>query len=189
MKLVLLTLFISGLAFAEGYESFNGIRIHSSCQEVFGNDFPQKVKAGLEKGVACLKRMELGSIPEANLLKLQSNYKNDKIMIACHEDFGGGKMDAHASGNEGQTVESVGLVHPYLSFNAGRREELLKKDGYIGQVAFHETIHNLGYSHGKTVEYPYACEECCFNEDPTKAAVACKICRSSYSEGVLSEQY
>ncbi len=191
MKIIFLALFVCGLAFAEGYENYDGVRIHSSCLEAFGNDFPAKVQEGFKKGIACLKTLPLEKTPLENLKNLEENYQG-KIMIACHEPvegFSSPTVDAHASGYDGQEIPGIGLVHPFMSFNASRKDIFLSRPGFIGQVAFHESIHHLGLSHGKSIEYPYACEECCFNDDPATKEAACRICQSDYPQGVYSEKY
>ncbi len=191
MKIIFLALFVCSAAFAEGYESYEGLRIHSSCLETFGNDFPAKVWEGLRKGIACMKTLPLEKTPQNNLKTLEENYSS-KIMIACHEpivSFPSITLDAHASARVGQAVPAIGLVHPYMSFNSSRKDLILSQPGYIGQVAFHESFHHLGLSHGSSIEYPYACEECCFNDDPDTKKAACRICQSDYPDGVYSEKY
>ena len=47
---------------------------------------------------------------------------------------------------------------------------------------FHELFHSISYLHGETLEFPYACEACCFDSqaDAKTIAKACEICRGKY---------
>ena len=91
-------------------------------------------------------------------------------------------------------IKELELHHPYVSYDP---QLVLGDSEYKGKVVFyeelkaatfHELFHTIGYLHGPSIEYPYACEECCFPMYPDVKELACRLCSEDYSS-VSDQRY
>lgn len=185
MKYLFLIL-ISFSAFAGEWANVSGVKYHNSCLKNFGKEFPKFFKSSIGQGLKCLADLKSpGS--DKNLKRLQKLLGTNSLRIGCHEkNYHWDKAIAHASVDTSRNLPKLGLIHPYISIDP---KATFKNQGkkFMTQVLFHELIHDIGYLHQYTVDYAYACEECCFSTGKVKEH-ACKVCKSDYT-GLSDENY
>ncbi|MBL6992094.1 MAG: hypothetical protein ISR65_20085 [Bacteriovoracaceae bacterium] len=174
-----------------------GYKIDMKCLDQWGMDFPKTVKDTMGQGLQCFmdldkklgeKSIVSGALRNSrDLLNLLS--KNNVTLVCSEQDYDWDGTAGHASTGPGHPIEKPPANHPYVSLNpkgpeskqAPNEEESLE----LKKTIFHEQLHNLGFRHNHSIEYPYACEDCCFkdsnsdNEAVEKAS--CKICTGNYS--------
>lgn len=171
-----------------------GHKVHKSCLSTDTKDwFLTNSEKAITEGLSCLNRLgKAGGLGAAkNNISLGNLLKNQTVQIICNEtgyDWGNSTI-AHAT-TSGKDDNGSQLKHPGISVNPAMVKEY-KSQGEEGRIEFvrtifHEQLHNLGYLHGHDVEYPYACEKCCFSngkdsDDLQKAS--CKVCSGSYPDG------
>ena len=191
-----------------------GYQVTKSCFEKWGTDaFKDDILGGIQTGLACLQDLheeiladsesESESESESDkvhltsplnlLIAYQSLVENSKVSITCEEtsynwttSFAG-----HASVNpEGKTMDGK-FNHPFISINpnhpASEPPVSSSERKNLQRTLFHEQLHNLGYRHGEGIEYPYACEDCCFpdegeNDHLRIQELSCRICSGEYEE-------
>lgn len=163
-------------------------RIHRSCLERFGGKFITALEEGTTEGLACLKKLA-SPAADKNLQLLRNLFASNKLVYFCAEhskDWKKSHLFAHASINEESNLPIEGIQHPYVSYDP---QLVLLDSEYKGRIetyetlkagSFHELFHNIGYVHGITIEYPYACEECCFPAYGNVREIACKLCAGDY---------
>ena len=175
-----------------------GYNIHQSCLDKWGaRKFPALLKETMQKGLQCFSRLaeenklENPKLPNGayqNLKNLQYLLKTKPVTLTCAEK----KYDwegtlGNASTSPADKIESLNIIHPYVSLNPNPKTK--SEEGQLAGTIFHEQLHNLGYRHGKDIEYPYACEVCCIMKDEGEnTANACKICRGAYN-GTSDKRY
>jgi hypothetical protein len=192
----------------DGFYSTNfGYKIQKECADKIGaNEIVNLISNSLKKGLAC--QWELGSPQsKANVHKIASlllDEKNPPKIICDEVTFNWGATTLARSSLPGDKN------HPFISFNPsnikGRPKERSSNsiyNGFMGLagysqetdtkkltgVFFHELMHNIGYFHGVDIEFPYACEACCFNLSADKSDdLACKICKGQYW-GTMDRNY
>lgn len=177
-----------------------GYKLHQSCLEKWGADnFIGMLKNGMGKGMACLKKLAVENKKNKtsengalyNLLKLTNLMKGNNISIVCNEDkFNWEATAAHASTDDTDKIQNPKVNHPFISVNSTypKVKSRPEKDevSFMTSILFHEQLHNLGIKHGEGIEYPYACDECCFSGDDLKPnerdkkESACRICSGNY---------
>ncbi|MFP5385034.1 MAG: hypothetical protein ACLGHN_03085 [Bacteriovoracia bacterium] len=167
-----------------------GHQIHKSCLE--GDDggwFLLQTERAISEGLSCLDGLSKngGRGAGRNLTLLNSLLSRKNVQIICNEpgyDWGEGTV-AHAT-SSGKDDKAF-LKHPGISMNPRILTDY-KSNGPNGitefkKTIFHEQLHNLGYLHNHDIEYPYACETCCFpeNENSAVTEAACKVCSGNYA--------
>jgi hypothetical protein len=183
MKHFLFLFFFLACAHKGHYRNLSSGRLHESCYQQFGNEAALVIREGIERGMLCLERLKgVGARKNTRLLK--KLFASGTLTYQCNEKkFPWGHLQARASHSKDANVEAYSLKHPFISIRPGfqisSREELEK-------VLFHEYFHNVGFSHNASVEYAYACEECCFSERPEHHA--CMICSKDYA-GISDPNY
>jgi hypothetical protein len=167
-------------------------RVHRSCVTNFP-DFQQIARDAMDQGVACFERLRRqhpqdSSGARDNLRKLRELVSaRGSVKIVCDETASSHwpGASAHATSSEDQAIG--GRPHPVLSLNPSLRlraaedseRPLTRED--LTKILFHESLHTLGHSHGVTVEYPYACDQCCFpSAEDNEVEAACRVCRRGY---------
>lgn len=176
-----------------------GYQIDGACLRNWGADFALHVRDSMKTGLQCLadlhlkygsQRIMTGSL--RNAFELTRLLESDQVKILCsEEEYHWDGTAGHASTVPGQSLNELGVAHPYISLNphdpqsgqhSGTSEELAE----LKKTLFHEQLHNLGYRHGHDVEYPYACEDCCFadGEDEEVKEAACRVCAGNYQNEV-----
>lgn len=169
-----------------------GHKVHKSCLDNGGKDwFLDNSKKAIEEGLACMNRLgQAGGRGAAkNFASLTNLLEGKNVQVICNEtgyDWGSGTI-AHATTSSSQEKDSV-LKHPGISVNPAsissyRLEGAAGSNEFVRTI-FHEQLHNLGYLHGHDIEYPYACEVCCFPGDEDTASqknIACKVCSGNYN--------
>lgn len=180
-----------------------GYKVDHACYTKWGDDFNKIVKEVAVGGLKCLMDLDkkgregtktTGALRNAfDLTKLM---KNDGISLICSEDdYDWSGIQAHASVAPEEIMKSKNIKHPYVSLNpkhpendvANRQKEIVN----LKDTIFHETLHNLGYSHNEDIEFSYTCGLCCFGsgeDDPKAKEQACKICTGNY-KNVTDENY
>ena len=142
-----------------------GLQIHDSCLKNYGSKFRDFVIESFDAGFACLKNLNSDGSSQ-NLSLLKDLVHSRKLKIFCQEDFNGKLIDAHGSMSESDSKPEIGLLHPYISINprlklGEEQKNWIKTPAYMRRLIFHEAFHVIGYTHGLTIDYAYACEECC----------------------------
>lgn len=167
-----------------------GHRIHKSCLENDNKDwFLQNAEKAIKDGMSCLEQLGKsgGSGALKNHISLNTILQQNNVQIICNESNynWGTSTIAHAT-TSADTV-NTSLKHPGISFNPASVAKY-KSQGKSGEnefvrTVFHEQLHNLGYLHGHDIEYPYACEKCCFpeSESSEQKNLACNICSGNYN--------
>ena len=166
-----------------------GHQIHKSCLEAGSrNWFLENTKKAMEEGLACLSRLagSGGKGAAKNHASLTNLLKQKNVQIICHDEkYDWSDTLAHATTSKADTGSL--LKHPGISVNPKYKKEF-KRKGKGGaldfkKTIFHEQMHNLGYLHGVDVEYPYACERCCFpsaKDSKELVDAACRVCSGNY---------
>ena len=174
-----------------------GYKIHESCLTTWGTDtFPTLVKKAMNKGFLCLANLAKDNAKNApkfpngaaeNLNNLNYILQNSGVTIICNQtDYNWSGVAAHASTSPTEIIKESGIEHPFISINSSYPKLSLKptpdESTAITRTLFHEQLHNLGIRHGEDIEFPYACETCCIDENEgLKTKDACKICAGSYT--------
>lgn len=162
-------------------------KIHRSCLEKFGQTMVDKIDEAGQDGLKCLKALNKPGSNEIveNLLKLHAK---KSVTYTCQNTDFGWKDDYWAMGSVNKTADEpeLDLYHPYVAIHPKKGPSSNTSD--LKNILFHESLHNLGYYHGGTPEYSYACGECCMPMYPSDQDLACKICSTKYS-GVSDPQY
>jgi hypothetical protein len=191
----------------EGFVPTNfGYKIDSHCFKRWGNRFGQMVKSTMQKGLQCMLDLDKYKNPKTmsmtgalrNSFELTQLLKTNEVSIVCSEtDYSWEGVAGHASTTSDAKIEKPPVKHPFLSINPtypkNEKRPTLSEFFDFKKTIFHEQLHNLGYLHGHDVEYPYACESCCFDEvdemdeedkpDPVQQS-ACNICTGDYTSEV-----
>jgi len=173
-----------------------GYSVDQKCLEKWGDSFILKVKDSMKSGLQCLLNLDKTNQSEnndrisgafINAYEITELQKNNSISIVCSEDdykhWEGAA--AHASSSKNSEIGSKKIKHPFISINPNypdtKGSPTSDESFFIAQTLFHEQLHNLGYKHGDSVEYPYTCGKCCFNEEKSdETDMACKICSGNY---------
>lgn len=175
----------------EYYQTSWGHQIHKSCLENNNKDwFLENTEKAIKGGMACLDRLGKsgGTGAQKNHISLDNILQQKNVQVICNEnsyDWGSSTL-AYAT-TSSDNKNSL-LKHPGISLNpttAGNYKRQGKQgDNEFVRTMFHEQLHNLGYLHGHDIEYPYACEKCCFPESSDsadKTSIACNVCSGNYS--------
>lgn len=179
-----------------------GYDVDPQCLQKWGNTFLNDVKDSLKTGLQCLDKLHKDSGKKnvtgalENSFLLSKMLKNERVSLICSEvkvyDWAG--TAAHASTSvdlNSNLTKTRGINHPFISINPSypKKEESLSSEiSEVKSTIFHEQLHNLGYRHGDSVEFPYACSDCCFGDDPEKKALGCNICLGDY-KNPLDKKY
>ena len=158
-------------------------------------EFPNILKISINKGMQCLaglaeKNASANATPngaKTNLDNLKYLQQSKGVTIVCDEDREGGwtGVAGHASTNPTETMENGTVKFPFISLNPNDPKIKLnatpdETNELMGTI-FHEQLHNLGFSHGSGVEFPYTCEVCCVaNSTPNLKDASCKVCAGAY---------
>lgn len=167
-------------------ESYN---IDAGCFKEKGRDwFLMRLTNAMTTGMSCLKDLadKNGRGAQKNYAGLDLLMKRNKIQLYCSQtDYDWHGTLAHATVSSDDEIN--GIKHPAISLNPNLAARLKSNGGDLEfeKTLFHEQLHNLGYRHGHDIEYPYACEVCCFPNDEKKEVTnkACQICSGNYSSG------
>jgi hypothetical protein len=183
-----------------------GVRVERSCLEGTTKEALEKdILESFEQGISCLKKLN-GEGSSDLLKKINALFLSDSApKIICSEKDISSKgiswdsAKAYASASSKFNYPAQGLIHPYISFGQEWRQSTSSYN--FKSTLFHELLHNTGSIHNETVEYPYACQTCCFNtaDDPTlqmsvldstieQKKVACRICSTKYT-GIEDKKY
>ncbi|WP_408097997.1 hypothetical protein ACJVC5_03465 [Peredibacter sp. HCB2-198] len=188
-RFLALLFILNSVAFAQDWVEQEGVRFHSSCKENFGDEFQNNFHAGIKMGLACLDKLNT-PMTKIHITSITKLLASKKLVVGCHytDYFKKSTAAATSSGSEAQNAPAYGLIHPFIAFNSKEARSDWYDVPFMKAVSFHELFHNIGYVHGMTEEYAYACEECCFGENPDVKATACKVCSSKY-EGLKDPAY
>lgn len=167
-------------------ESYN---IDAGCFNEKGRDwFLMRLTNAMTTGMSCLKDLagKNGRGAQKNYAGLDLLMKRNKIQLYCSQtDYDWHGTLAHATVSSDDEIN--GLKHPAISLNPNLASRLKSSGGDLEfeRTLFHEQLHNLGFRHGHDIEYPYACEVCCFPRDEKEEVKnkACQICSGNYSDG------
>ncbi len=179
-----------------------GYQIDGACLRNWGADFVVHVRDSMKTGLQCLadlhsshgsQRVMTGAL--RNAFELTRLLESDQVKIVCSEqEYHWEGTAGHASTVPGQSLRELNVTHPYISLNphdpqSGQRQGTSEELTELKKTLFHEQLHNLGYRHGHDVEYPYACEDCCFADGDNEEAkvAACRICAGNYQNEVDPE--
>ena len=172
-----------------------GYNIDIECLDKWGMNFPKIVKESLDEGLECLmnldKRHESENIVSGALInshKILTLLTQKKVTLVCSEqDYNWNGVAGHASSGPIDTIVKGRISHPYISLNpkGPNNKQLPTGDEnlQIKRTVFHEQLHNLGYKHYDSIEYPYACGDCCFKRSTNNKKIertSCKICLGDY---------
>ena len=175
-----------------------GYKIDHACYTKWGYDFNKIVKDSALGGLKCLKDLDkkgkLGTQQTGairNAFNLSKQFEGDKISLVCSEDqkedYDWSATMAHASTDSKDELKRMKVKHPFVSINPNYPEhksgtDLQAEIKELKSTIFHETMHTLGIRHDESVEYPYTCEKCCFDDkaSPELKEVACRVCTGNY---------
>ena len=178
------------------YRTGYGLLIHQSCvNKLDGEELNRIACSALREGVSCLWKLGTSSSLD-NVGRLAALFaRTDRPpKLNCPDDGQDSILEygyAHSTKSYNQSD------HPsiYLGIDEipGFQNRSLSPEGmeFLRSTLFHELFHNLGYSHGLAVEYPYTCEACCFSAETKSESdkkLACRICRGGYS-GIQDPRY
>lgn len=178
------------------YVTGTGYKIHQSCLDKWGaKEFPQLLNKSMTTGFQCLNKLakknsETKATPNGALKNLQNlDYllNSSTVAVVCNDDkFNWTGTAAHASVKPGEKIEGTSVVHPFIAVNVNKPKTKLnptqEEKDFLTSTLFHEQLHNLGFLHGESIEYPYACETCCIEDVKEDQRVdACKICSGVYT--------
>lgn len=177
-----------------------GYRIDNYCLGKWGQDFPNVLKDTMNEGLACLKdlgkkyKKVTGPIRLAYEIEDLLATKETTIVCSDRSDEVGwwGGIHGYASASDSAEPILNGRVkHPYVSINPTQPNNLEftaagdDERRELRKTLFHEQIHNLGYLHNHSIEYPYACEDCCLSykgeDEKERVEAACKVCGGDYA--------
>ena len=175
----------------EYHQTSWGHQIHKSCLENNNKEwFLKNTEKAIKGGLACLDRLGKGggSGAQKNRISLDNLLQQKNVQVICNEssyDWGSSTLAYATTSSE---KKGSLLKHPGISLNP-KTAENYKLQGKQGdnefvRTMFHEQLHNLGYLHGHDIEYPYACEKCCFPESSDSSEntnIACNVCSGNYS--------
>jgi hypothetical protein len=172
-----------------------GYKIDASCVDKWSNDFIKNMKESITTGMSCLDK--LSKVKTVNLSGAQKNSsdlqalldsKSIKILCSEESDYEWEGTAGHAStDSSSEAIASPKASHPFISlnpFDPENKENITAEEiSELKKTVFHEQLHNLGHRHSHSIEYPYACEDCCFDgNDP--GSISCKICIGDYKSEV-----
>lgn len=174
-----------------------GHRVHESCLSNWGRDlFVENFQSSMNAGLQCLGRLASGNNgARVNLSQLEGLFTNTKVSVVCHQkDYEWNGIVGHASVGPTDAILDPPVAHPFISLNPTSPNPVTAGDILeLKKTLFHEQMHNLGMRHGHSIEYPYACEDCCLSEgtsasDADRIALACKLCSGEYA-GTRDKRY
>ncbi len=174
-----------------------GHRVHESCLTNWGRDlFVENFQSAMSTGLQCLGRLASGNNgARVNLSQLESLFATTKVTVLCHQrDYEWNGVVGHASTGPADAIKDPAVAHPYISLNPTAPNPATAGDILeLKKTLFHEQLHNLGLRHGHSIEYPYACEDCCISEgqtpeDTALIGLACKVCTGDYA-GTTDKRY
>lgn len=139
-----------------------------------GEKVPKIVAEVVKIGSACLAKLD-GDGAKENRKRFAALLLAPPKIFCTRKDYQWEGAYAYATlpGDKG---------HPLIALNPSTFAKL--EDEKLRGTLFHEMFHNMGYGHFSSVEYPYACQTCCFPEkeldDASVVKAACAVCRSAY---------
>lgn len=171
-----------------------GYKVDTECYNKWGHDFNQIIKDVALGGLQCLRDLDKqarkpGSQTGAlrNAFEMSKLMENDKISLVCSEkDYNWVGSQAHASTESSGKIAEKNVSHPFVSLNPNYPENPIENRAAeienLKDTIFHETLHNLGYLHDESIEFPYTCGLCCFDKNANKELKdqACKVCTGNY---------
>lgn len=162
-------------------------KIHRSCLEKFGQTMVDKIDEAGKDGLACLKGLNKSGSSQL-VEKLVNLHAKKSVTYTCQDTDFGWRDDYWAMGSIDKVADEpeLNLYHPYIAIHPNKDPSSNTSD--LKTILFHESLHNLGYNHGGTPDYSYACAECCMPMYPSDQDLACKICSTKYS-GVSDPRY
>lgn len=180
----------------EGFLPTNfGYSVDQECLQDWGNNFPTLLEQTIQTGLQCMSRLHESLSSPSTLTAGLRNSKDlvdllstSPVTVVCSEEEGYNweGIAGHASTSPERTMTSPSVQHPFISINPkgpevtpANSDELYE----LKRTIFHENLHNLGYRHGEGLEFPYACEGCCFPKEShtdREKILACKICNGDY---------
>ena len=182
-----------------------GYSIDQACVKKWGPNFPSLLKSTIQKGLQCMTRIHSQFSGPNTLSGALRNSKGlidlaneTPVSIVCSEETGydWDGTAGHASTEIKDIIETPPVKHPFISINPFHPvDKPVTKDVLqtLKGTILHENLHNLGYLHGDKIEFPQACDSCCFPPDDdnenakNKKEIGCKICNGDYpSEDSLS---
>ena len=171
-----------------------GYKVDVECYNKWGDDFNKVIKEVAVSGLQCLMKLDKEGKSGAKITGALRNahgisklYKKDSISLVCSEnDYNWVGTLAHASVAPAEVLTSHKITHPFVSLNPkhpeGGDSQKSEQIAKLKDTLFHETLHNLGYSHNEDIEFSYTCGQCCFDKEakPENKEMACKICTGNY---------
>ncbi len=178
-----------------------GYSIDLACIKQWGVGFPWLVKNTINEGLQCIidldkKKGNKYTISGAlkNSHELLILLENENVKLVCSEkeyEWEGTLGHASTTSKDKLTNPPAKMTnpieHPFISLlpRDGKSKALELEKDQLKNTIFHEQLHNLGFKHEDSIEYPYACSDCCFGNDIYNPAgkyntVACKICLGEY---------
>jgi len=161
-----------------------GFLIHESCVKAFeAEEMNQVLHETLTRGAICLWDLKTSAAKE-NLIKIAAllgDLRNPP-KLSCPEEDPTWKGDAvgHATVPLGRNHPTIYLRPLPLDVPGISRAEMQQ---LLRATIFHELMHNLGYLHGIDIDYPYACQACCFPEEENakeQKRLGCEICQGGF---------
>ncbi len=176
-----------------------GYKVDMACLDQWGMDFLQLVKGTLDEGLRCLEKLDRKSSSEGsgarqNAFDLLNLLSQNRISLICSQrEYDWVAAQAHASVTSKFSIEKPSTAHPFISLRPLVKSATSEQVQKIRKTIFHEQFHNLGFTHSKSIEYPYTCADCCFNKASTNKEqeikkLACKICTGNY-QSVADAEY
>lgn len=158
-------------------ETNTGIQIEKKCIEDFGLEFPNLLTNSITEGLACLDRIkgEGSDFNQISMIGLLQQIEKP-LKLKCEKNEKLQKISAEA------TLFPSDENYPQIKLKKGYESVPAQK---LKEILFHELIHTNGYAHQADIEYMYACQDCCRDQNEKKAS--CQICKKHYASTTDSE--
>ena len=158
-------------------------RIHRSCIAASPTRILRLFHESSQAGLSCL-----GDLKSEQALEHQSwlagLFKKKSITYTCAES----SYDWFNTRATADIKKKIVSISPKFLKSSLERGESAVGDYEFKQILFHENMHLLGYAHNTTLDYAYACVECCFPNPGDDQKSACKICSTDYL-GISDPKY
>jgi hypothetical protein len=147
-----------------------GVQIEKKCIDDYGQEFVNHLKDSISEGLSCLDRLE-GDASDIHQISIVGLLQDNQrpLKLKCEQNIQQKTFSAEA------TIFPTEDNFPQINLKKGQNIVSVQK---LKEVIFHELMHTNGFAHQADIEYMYACQDCCRDQNQEKAS--CQICRKNY---------